>query len=62
MDIALPVVNATAAVLARVSAAFNAPLARAVVFGVHIDGNPSFLMDFHKVGWLGLVGSHSVVT
>jgi hypothetical protein len=45
MDMALPVVNATAAVLARVSAAFNAPLARAVVFGVHIDGNPSFLMD-----------------
>ncbi|KAL6644736.1 hypothetical protein ACP70R_016344 [Stipagrostis hirtigluma subsp. patula] len=37
MDMALPVVNATAAVLARVSAAFNAPLARAVVFGVHID-------------------------
>jgi len=42
---ALPVVNATAAVLARVSAAFNAPLARTVVFGVHIDGNPSFLLD-----------------
>jgi len=35
----LPVVNATAAVLARVSAAFNGPLARAVVFGVHIDGH-----------------------
>jgi len=45
MDMALPVVNATAAVLARVSAAFNAPLARTVVFGVHIDGNPSFLLD-----------------
>jgi len=39
MDMALPVVNATAAVLARVSAAFNAPFARAVVFGVHIDGH-----------------------
>jgi serine palmitoyltransferase len=39
MDMALPVVNATAVVLARVSAAFNAPLARAVVFGVHIDGH-----------------------
>jgi hypothetical protein len=38
MDMSLPVVNATAAVLARVTAAFNAPLARAVVFGVHIDG------------------------
>jgi serine palmitoyltransferase len=37
---ALPIVNATAAVLARVSAAFNAPFARAVVFGVHIDGKP----------------------
>uniref|UniRef100_A0ACD5VGQ6 Uncharacterized protein n=1 Tax=Avena sativa TaxID=4498 RepID=A0ACD5VGQ6_AVESA len=39
MDMALPVVNATAAVLARFTAAFNAPLARAVVFGVHIDGH-----------------------
>ncbi|XP_044982174.1 long chain base biosynthesis protein 1a [Hordeum vulgare subsp. vulgare] len=39
MDMALPIVNATTAVLARVSAAFNAPLARAVVFGVHIDGH-----------------------
>ncbi|KAK3151070.1 hypothetical protein QOZ80_3AG0241330 [Eleusine coracana subsp. coracana] len=39
MDMALPVVNATAAALARVSAAFNAPFARAVVFGVHIDGH-----------------------
>nr|CAB3501401.1 unnamed protein product [Digitaria exilis] len=39
MDMALPIVNATATVLARVSAAFNAPLARAVVFGVHIDGH-----------------------
>jgi hypothetical protein len=39
MDMALPIVNATAAVLARVSAAFNAPFARAVVFGVHIDGH-----------------------
>ena len=37
---ALPIVNATTAVLARVSAAFNAPLAGAVVFGVHIDGKP----------------------
>ena len=36
---ALPIVNATTAALARVSAAFNAPLARAVVFGVHIDGH-----------------------
>ena len=41
MDMALPVVNATAAALARFTAAFNAPLARAVVFGVHIDGKPS---------------------
>jgi serine palmitoyltransferase len=41
---ALPVVNATAAVLAHVSAAFNSPLARAVVFGVHIDGSPSFFV------------------
>jgi serine palmitoyltransferase len=40
MDMALPIVNATTEVLARVSAAFNAPLARAVVFGVHIDGKP----------------------
>lgn len=39
MDMALPIVNATTAVLARVSAAFNAPLAGAVVFGVHIDGH-----------------------
>ena len=39
MDMALPIVNATTAALARVSAAFNAPLARAVVFGVHIDGH-----------------------
>ncbi|KAM0847801.1 hypothetical protein ACQ4PT_054796 [Festuca glaucescens] len=39
MDMALPIVNATTTVLARVSAAFNAPLARAVVFGVHIDGH-----------------------
>jgi serine palmitoyltransferase len=44
MDMALPIVNATAAVLARVSAAFNGPLARAVVFGVHIDGSPSFFV------------------
>lgn len=48
MDMALPVVNATAAVLARVSAAFNAPLARAVVFGVHIDGNPPFPCGFMR--------------
>jgi serine palmitoyltransferase len=40
MEMALPVVNATAAALARVSVAFNTPYARAVVFGVHIDGNP----------------------
>jgi serine palmitoyltransferase len=40
---ALPIVNATVAALARVSAAFNAPFARAVVFGVHIDGNPASL-------------------
>lgn len=39
MDMALPIVNATAAVLARVTSAFNAPLAHAVVFGVHIDGH-----------------------
>ena len=47
MDMALPVVNATAAVLARFTAAFNAPLARAVVLGVHIDGKPS--MSVHHV-------------
>jgi serine palmitoyltransferase len=38
MEMVLPVANATAAALARVSAMFNAPLARAVVFGIHIDG------------------------
>jgi hypothetical protein len=49
----LPVVNATAAVLARVSAAFNAPLARAVVFGVHIDGKSLFPHGFiRRVGGL----------
>jgi serine palmitoyltransferase len=53
MDMALPVVNATAAVLARVSAAFNAPLARAVVFGVHIDGKSLFPHGFiRRVGGL----------
>ncbi|BAF26186.1 long chain base biosynthesis protein 1c [Oryza sativa Japonica Group] len=39
MEMVLPVANATAAALARVSAVFNAPLARAVVFGIHIDGH-----------------------
>nr|AAK98692.1 Putative serine palmitoyltransferase [Oryza sativa Japonica Group] len=39
MEMVLPVANATAAALARVSAMFNAPLARAVVFGIHIDGH-----------------------
>ncbi|KAG8074284.1 hypothetical protein GUJ93_ZPchr0006g41675 [Zizania palustris] len=39
MDLASPVLNATTALLAHVSAAFKAPLARAVVFGVHIDGH-----------------------
>ncbi|XP_047055345.1 long chain base biosynthesis protein 1a-like [Lolium rigidum] len=34
----LPIVKATTAVLARVSAAFNAPLSCSVVFGVHVDG------------------------
>jgi len=39
MDLALPIVNATTVVLARFSAAFNAPLTgRAVIFGVHING------------------------
>ncbi len=42
MEMVLPVANATAAALARVSAVFNAPLARAVVFGIHIDGNGHF--------------------
>jgi serine palmitoyltransferase len=35
----LPIVKATTAVLARVSAAFNAPLACSVVLGVHVDGS-----------------------
>jgi hypothetical protein len=39
MEMALHV----AAMLACVLAAFNAPFARAVVFGVHIDGNPSLI-------------------
>ncbi|XP_037470080.1 long chain base biosynthesis protein 1a-like, partial [Triticum dicoccoides] len=38
MDFTLPIVNATTAVIDRVSAAFNTPVACAVVFGVHIDG------------------------
>jgi hypothetical protein len=50
MDMALPIVNATTEVLARVSAAFNAPLARAVVFGVHIDGKPLLSIYGYGVG------------
>uniref|UniRef100_A0ACD5VLQ1 Uncharacterized protein n=1 Tax=Avena sativa TaxID=4498 RepID=A0ACD5VLQ1_AVESA len=38
MDFAFPIVNATTAVLALVSTGFKAPLARAFVFGVHING------------------------
>lgn len=39
------VMNVTATVLDWMSAAFDAPLARAVVFGVHIDG------EFYSSCW-----------
>lgn len=59
MDMALPIVNATAAVLARVSAAFNAPFARAVVFGVHIDGKPLTSTSMRNL-WCDKGDRHSV--
>lgn len=51
MEMVLPVANATAAALARVSAVFNAPLARAVVFGIHIDGNGHFSSSQQLLEW-----------